>query len=296
MWHFSGKLSQLIKFVCYGTMGGFLVIRRDDAHRVKVYHGQAFLDCDVDGDNDSNTCLSDFTVLGTMQVNAGYVFGAALCIAAILSLGDLATHKEHMYSKVYYYDAIVVNSILTFGIAVVCGTQELSTLILLCLSTFMYETGIYVHDMGFWASGIFVGYNHWGRVSVLIMLNVITWSVILSGLIEYWVKSDLPKFIPTVGVFGFIHMVMMRLFHFRYFYGTVPGKLSTVSDKEVVTMFDKGPYSIEASKTKYETLIKIKPFVVDWGDSWKNILNLTFRMIVGILFFVGTDTVKITYR
>ena len=72
----------------------------------------------------------------------------------------------------------------------------------------MYEAGVYVHDIGYWNSSTFEGYNHWGRISVLILLNVITWGVILSGLIEYWAKSDIPKFIPMLGIVGMIHMIM----------------------------------------------------------------------------------------
>lgn len=296
MWYFSGKLSQLIKFTCYSVIGGMLVLRRDDAHRVQVYHGQAYIDCKVDGDNDPNTCLSDFTVVSSFRFNAAYVFGSAFCISALFSLIELLLHKEHMYSVVYYYDAILVNSLLTFGIAVICGTQELSTLVLLALNTFMYEAGIYVHDMGFWKSGTFVGYNHWGRISVLILLNVITWLVILSGLIEYWSKSDLPKFIPTLGIFGIVHMIMLRTFHYHYFYGTVPAKISRVSDKESQKLFDNEPYNARASQTKYESLVKVDPFVVDWADSWKNIINFSFRTIIGLVFYIGTNTMKITYK
>lgn len=298
MWYFSGKLSQLIKFTCYSVLGGLLVLKRDDAHRVKVYHGQAYIDCDVDGDDNPDTCLSDFTVISAIRFNAGYVFGAALCIAAMLSLAELLYHKQHVYSKIYYYDAIVVNSLLTFGIAVICGTQEIATLILLMLNTFMYEAAIYVHDMGFWESGTFEGYNHWGRISILILLNFVTWVVILAGMIEYWAKSSsqIPVFIPIIGIVGFIHMIFMRLFHYRYFYGTVPGKIVDVSDKESQQLFDDKPYNKKASQTKYETLTKVNPFVVDWGDSWKNILNIVFRFIVGLTFIVGTNSIKITYQ
>lgn len=296
--YFSGKISHIIKFICYSVLGGVLVLRRDDAHRVKVYHGKAYIDCDVDGDNDSNTCLSDFTVVHSFRFNAGYVFGSALCIAGIMSLVEIIYHKQHMYSNIYYYDAIVVNTLLTFGIAVVCGTQELATLVLLMLNVFMYESAIYVHDIGFWNSGTFDGYNHWGRISILILLNVVTWVVILSGLIEYWVNSttELPMFIPTIGIIGFINMILMRFFHYHYIYGTIPGKIVDVTDKESQKLFDKEPYNNKSSQTKYETLLKVNPFVVEWGDSWKNICNLLFRMTVGIAFFVGTNTIKITYR
>lgn len=298
MWYFSGKLSQIIKFSCYSVLGGLLVLRRDYAHRVNVYHGQAFIDCDVDGDNNPDTCLSDFTVISAFRFNAGYVFGAALCLSAIFSLVELLYQKNHMYSKVYYLDAIVVNSLMTFGIAVVCGTQEAATLVLLMLNTFMYEAAIYIHDIGFWSSGTFEGFSHWGRISVLILMNFVTWSVILAGLIEYWAKSSsqIPSFIPVLGIFGFVHMLLLRTFHYRYFYGTVPGKIIDVSDKESQKLFDNEPYNTKSSQTKYETLLKVNPFVVDWGDSWKNILNLGFRFSVALAFFIGTNTIKITYQ
>lgn len=296
MLHFSGKVSLLLKFICYAIIGIFMITRRDNSHRVKVYHGQAYIDCNVDNDNNSDTCLSDFTVLSAFRFNAGYVFGSAFCIAALLSLYEVLRHKQHMYSTVYYFDAIIVNSIITFGIAVLCGTQELSTLVLLVLNTFMYEAGVYVHDIGYWNSSTFEGYNHWGRISVLILLNVITWGVILSGLVEYWAKSDIPKFIPMLGIVGMIHMIMLRTLHFRFFYGTVPGKIVNVSDQESQKLFDTKPYSAKASQTKYTTLVKTDPYVVDWGDSWKNIINITFRVFVGLVFYVGTDTIKITYK
>lgn len=275
-----------------------MVIRRDDAHRVKVYHGQAYIDCNVDGDNNTSTCLSDFTVVSAFRFNAGYVFGSALCIAAMLSLVELLNHKHHMYSKIYYYDSIIVNSLLTFAIAVVCGTQEASTLILLILNTIMYEAAIYIHDIGFWTTGTFVGYNHWGRISVLILLNVVTWVVILVGLIEYWSKSSsqIPSFVPVIGIFGFLHMSLIRFFHYRYFYGTVPSKIIDVGDKESQNLFGKEKYNMKSSRSKYDTLIKVDPFVVDWGDSWKNVINLTFRFVMGLTFFVGTNTIKITYK
>jgi hypothetical protein len=296
MWYFSGKLSQMIKFICYAVLGGMMVLRRDNAHRVKIYHGQAYIDCDVDGDNNKNTCLSDFTVVSSFRFNAGYVLGTAFCIAAIMSLVELARHKTHMYSTFYYYDAIIVNSLLTFCIAVICGTQELSTLILLSLTTFVYEAGIYIHDIGYWKSETYSSYDHWGRISVLIFLNIITWSIIITGLVEYWNKSDLPIFISILGIVGAIHMMMLRIFHYRYFYGTLPAKIEDVNDKESQKLFDNEPYNSKSSQTKYETVVKVSPYVIEWNDHWKNVINITFRLIIGIVFYIGTDEIIITYQ
>jgi len=295
MLYFSGRLSHIIKFFMYTIFTSIMLIRKDDSHRVRVYHGKAYIDCDVDGDNNSGTCLSDFTVISAFRFNAGYVFGAAFLFAAIIALLEVIQHKRHMFSTLIYYDNVVVNSLITFGVAVIAGTQEASTLILLVLISILYESSIYVHDMGFWGSPSNTSYNHWGRIVVIILFNMITWCVVLAGLIEYWISSasQLPIFVPMLGMVGMAHMLMVRIFHYRYFYGMIPYKIRHASVVETTRLFDD---KFDSGINKYDLVVKHDPYVVDWGDSWKNILNVSFRFIVGTIFIVGTNNVKIIYR
>ena len=135
MIYITGRLSNLVLAVSYALMGGFLVLRRDDAHRVKIYHSRAYINCDVDGDDDPSTCISDYTVVRTFSFNAGYVFGSALVISAILALVQMGLQKNHMYSRVYYIDTIISNSLMTFAVAVVSGIQGMFPLVLMMMNT-----------------------------------------------------------------------------------------------------------------------------------------------------------------
>lgn len=291
MIYISGKVSLLVMSVLYGSLGIMLLTRRDMVHRVKIFHGQAYIDCSVDGDNDPNTCVSDFTVEKTFNFNAGYSFGGSLLISSLMSLGQAFFHKPHMYSTFSYLDSLFGTSLMTFSVAVVTGGQGMSTLILMILNTAMYETGIYLHDKGFWDGQAGDTYNYRGRYLLLVTLNFITLSVNIAALIEYWSVSHIPTFIPMVGVAWFIHFIMMRYFTFRYFYATLPTIIKK-SKKEERSMFktdDKGV-------TRYYVISKEDPFAVDWLDSWKGGINLFFKLFVALIFYVGTNTIKITYK
>lgn len=291
MIYVSGKLSLFVMAVTYAVMGGLLVLRRDEAHRVKIYHSQAYIDCDVDGDNDPHTCVSAFTVIKAFSFNAGYVFGASLVISSILALIQMGLQKNHMYSRIYYVDTIISNSLMTFAVAVVTGIQGLFTLILMMLNTIMYEAGIYIHDRGYWTGKASEPYDNKGRLFILMLLNFTTLSVNVAALIEYWHVSNIPAFIPLIMLTWFSHFLMLRFFTFRYFYGTMSAVLKRGLKTER-TLF-KG----EATElSRYEVVVKEEPFVVDWFDSWKNGINFFFKLVVVLSFFVGTNEIKIYYK
>lgn len=288
---FTGKLSNLIKFFFYLSLGTFLLVRNDSAHKVKIYHGQAYIDCEIDGDDNTNTCVSDFTVKDALYFSSDFMLGLAMSFAALFSLLDLLIKKSHKYSIFQYTDAVIVNPLFIFTVAVLCGNQELSTLILIGINTFMCESGIYIHDMGYWKSRSDKKYNHSKRINVLIVLNMITWSVIFIGLIDYWRFSSIPLYIPFMASLCLIHIFSLRLFHYKYFYRTIAGKLQPkvfAENKKLIA-------TPEIYETKYEKILKLDPYVVDWGDSVKNILNLFFRTSIILIFIVGTNYVKITY-
>jgi len=279
--------------VLYASMGLMLVTRRDMAHRVKIFHGQAYIDCAVDGDDNSNTCVSDFTVEKTFNFNAGYSFGASLLVSALMSFGQSFFHREHMYSTLSYVDSVIGTSLMTFSVAVVTGGQGMSTLILMILNTTMYEIGIYLHDIGYWNGQAADTYNYRGRYILLVMLNFITLGVNIAALVEYWLISSIPAFIPLIGLTWFLHFIMMRFFTFRYFYGTLPGIIKK-SRREERSMFkDSGD---DTGVTRFYVVNKEDEFVIDWFDSWKGGINLFFKLFVSITFYVGTNTIKITYK
>lgn len=289
----SGKISLLVMGILYGVVGILLVTRRDMAHRVKIFHGQAYIDCDVDGDNDSNTCVSDFTVVKTFNFNAGYSFGGSLLISSILTLTQSIFHKGHMYSKLSYLDSLLGTTLMTFSVAVVTGGQGLSTLILMILNTAVYEIGIYVHDMGFWKGQASDPYNFKTRYALLTTLKMITMGVNLTALIEYWTVSEIPAFIPLMGLSWFGHFLMLRYFTFRYFYGTVPVILGK-AQKEERSMFKSS--GDDTGVTRYFVISKEDPFVIDWFDSWKYGITLFFKLFVSLVFYVGTNAIKIEYK
>lgn len=293
MIYISGRFSLFIMAVCYAVVGGLLVLRRDEAHRVKIYHSQAYIDCDVDGDDDPYTCVSGYTVVKTMSFNAGYVFGSSLVISSILSMIQMGLQKNHDYSRIYYVDTIVSNSIMTFAVAVVSGIQGLFTLILMMLNTTMYETGMYLHDKGFWESNAGVQYRNKSRLIVLILLNGITLSVNVAALGEYWSVSDIPSFIPLLTLMWVIHFLLLRFFCFRFFYGTMSSLVKRGLKGERDTLF-KSEGGTEL--TRYQVAIKEDPFVVDWFDSWKNGINFFFKMAIALSFYIGTNNIKIYYK
>ena len=280
--------------VSYAIMGGFLVLRRDNAHRVKIYHSRAYINCDVDGDNDPYTCISDYTVVRTFSFNAGYVFGSALVLSSIFSIIQMGLQKKHVYSTIYYADTIISNSLMTFAVAVVSGIQGMFPLILMMMNTTMYESGIYLHDMGFWNSPANKPYNNRGRLLILILLNFFTLSVNVFAVIDYWSVSKIPVFIPMVMLIWFAHFIMLRFVSFRYFYGTMLAVLKRGIKSERMSFFDKDEAG--SGITKYQLVVKEEPFSIDHFDSWKNGINFFFKMTVAATFFIGTNNVKIYYK
>lgn len=289
----TGRISLLVLAVLYSIAGGLLILRRDTAHRVKIYHQQAYIDCAVDGDDDPYTCVSDYTVVKTLSFNAGYVFGWSLLMSGILSLLQIMFQRNHVYSTVYYVDTVVSNSIMTFAVAVVTGVQGLSTLILMMMNTIVYELGMYYHDRKYWESPCDVPYNRRGRFFTYALLNLITLSINLAATIEYWHVSHIPSFIPLIMLVWFTHFIMLRYFAYRYFYGTLPAVLKKGLKSERDTLFEKVG---ETPSTKYDIIVKEDSFCIDWHDSWKNAINFFFKMSIGLVFYIGTNNVKITYK
>ena len=293
----SGRVSLLVLAIIYAVVGGLLIVRRDEVHRVKVYHGQAYIDCAVDNDDDPYTCVSDYTVIKLFSFNAAYVFGASLILSSIFAIIQMAVQVDHMYSTVYYVDTMFTNSLMTFAVAVVTGVQSTSTLVLMMLNTIMYETGMYIHDVGFWKSSSTVPYNRRGRLLIYITLNFITLAVNLAALIEYWHVSTIPLFIPLIMLMWFIHFIMLRYFTFRYFYGTSAGIMKRGLKSERISLFGEGEGTPAGEgKTRYEVVSREADFAIDWHDSWKNAINFFFKVSVGIIFYVGTNRVKIVYK
>jgi hypothetical protein len=293
MVYITGRISLFVMTAVYATVGILLIVRRDNAHRVKIYHSQAYIDCDIDGDDDSSTCVSDYTVVKTMGFNAGYVFGTALLISAAVSFAQIFIQRDHVYSKVYYIDTVLSNSIMTFAVAVVTGIQGLFTLILMMLNTTMYELGIYLHDKWYWETESSCPYHNKGKLVVIMTLNLITMTVNLAALIDYWSVSSIPAFIPLIMLLWYIHFFMLRYFSYRYFYDTLPEVLSRGAHSESNSLFDK---SSGSETTRYEVVVKEDPFVIDWLDSWKYGLNFAFKIAVALCFYIGTNHVQITYK
>lgn len=294
MIYFSGRISNLIMALAYSVMGALLVLRRDDAHRVKIYHSRAYINCDVDGDDDPYTCISDYTVVRTFSFNAGYVFGSALVLSTIFALIQMGLQKRHVYSSIYYIDTIISNSLMTFAVAVVSGIQGMFPLILMMMNTTMYEAGIYLHDIGFWNSPANKPYNNKRKLFVLILLNFFTLAVIVFAVIDYWSVSKIPVFIPIVALVWFVHFIMLRFVSFKFFYGTMLTVLKRGIKSERDSFFDKG--EVGNGITKYQLIVREEPFSVDHFDSWKNGINFFFKMTVAATFFIGTNNVKIYYK
>jgi hypothetical protein len=294
MIYFSGRFSNLIMALSYAVMGGFLVLRRDNAHRVKIYHSRAYINCDVDGDDNPYTCISDYTVVRTFSFNAGYVFGSALVLSSLFATMQMGLQKKHVYSTIYYIDTIISNSQMTFAVAVVSGIQGMFPLVLMMMNTIMYESGMYLHDIGFWSSPANKPYNNKGKLFVLILLNFFTLLVNVFAVIDYWSVSKIPIFIPMVMLLWFLHFIMLRFVCFRYFYGTMSAILKRGLKSERDSFFDKGGEG--GGITKYQLVVKEEPFSIDHFDSWKNGINFFFKMIIAVTFYIGTNNVKIYYK
>lgn len=294
MIYITGRISLFVMAALYITLGALLVIRKDDAHRVKIYHSQAYIDCDVDGDNDSSTCVSDYTVVKTLAFNAGYVFGSSLLVSGLISLTQMLIREDHVYSSVFYIDTLISNSIMTFAVAVVSGIQGLFTLILMMLNTLMYEAGIYLHDKWFWETSVNCPYRNKAKLAVLIILNAITLGVNVAALIDYWTVSQIPAFIPILMLLWVIHFFFLRYFSYRYFYSTLAGIINTSRKSERNSLFQKS--QTEEGLTRYEVIVKEDPMVIEWFDTWKNGINFFFKAAIGLTFYIGTNSVKITYK
>lgn len=294
MKYLTGRISLIIIGIIYFAVGILLVKKRDDAHRVEIYHSQAYIDCDVDGDNDPNTCVSDYTVVKTFRFNAGYVFGSSLIISGFFSFLQALLQKNHGYSVIYYVDTLISNSIMTFAVAVISGIQGLFILIMMMLNTFMYEMGIYLHDIGYWNGNAIVPYHNKKRFLLLVLINLMTLSVNVAALIEYWSVSIIPFFIPLIMFLWFSHFVMLRFITYKYFYGTLPPVVKRgIDKKESELVFFKGNVP---DMPRYDLIRKIEPYVIDWYDHWKYSINLFFKISIGLLFYISTENIKITYK
>lgn len=275
---------------------------------MRIYHGQAFLDCDVDGDNDSRTCVSDFQVVDSFPIDSGLLLAVAMLVSAIFAVAKFSKSKLHSYSVIRYYDSMITSPMFLVIVATISGTQEMSTLAAILMNSFMVEGGIYVHDMGYWNSRADKKYLQWHRLIVLHLLSIVNWSIVVGLMIEYAVESTLPVFIPFLSIFGLVYTILLRLTHYKYFYGTLSGHLKKMmvlnnvddedddpEDDNENSMFKKKKHSFY---TKYEIIKKESgdPEVIDFGETWPNLLSTVYKFLLCLVFYLGTNSVEIYYK
>jgi len=289
--HFSGRGAAVLRATIYFSLGITVFVRRDDAHRVRLYHGHAYIDCDVDGDNDPNTCLSDFTVVPTSIFNAGYVVGGALLAAAFLGVCDAIWNTPHRASAFVYIDGVLVNAALNFAIAATCGVQESLTLALMVLLTGLLYIGVATADRLTWMSPA----RSRTVIADLVFMasSLVIWFVILYSLDDYWATSYLPLYIPCMAAVACVAEFFNRYFVWSYFHRAVPRSLRLVDPEEDASLF--GQKSNAFSVPLLESLDRADPYVIDWFDSVRNLSNLIARALVGVLFYFGTNDVTIKY-
>lgn len=289
--HFSGRGAAVLRALVYFSLGITVFVRKDDAHRVRLYHGHAYIDCEVDGDNDPGTCLSDFTVVPISIFNAGYVVGGALLAAAFLSVCDAIWNTAHRASYFVYLDGVIVNAALNFAIAATCGVQESLTLALMVLLTGLLYLGVATADRLTWASPA----RSRTVVADLVFLasSLVVWFVILYSLNDYWSTSYLPLYIPSMAAVACVAEFFNRWYVWSFFHRSVPNSLRILDPEEDASLF--GQKSNAFSVPLLESLDRSDPFVVDWFDSVRNLSNLIARTLIGILFYVGTNDITIKY-
>lgn len=287
---FAGRLSAAVRAAAYMALSITLFTYDGGSHRVKIFHSQAFIDCAVDGDGDPNTCVSDFTVLPSFTFDAAYVFGGAFLAAAACAMHDII--KAPGPSRALYVESTVADALFGGGIAVVCGTQEVSTLALLVSISAILHGATYAHDQLVWGS------PRRARpaplyAAVFLAVTCIHWSVILVALWDYWARSSLPLYIPMLGVTGAAHALVTRLQHANFYSRVLPSlDPGTGADTESL----HGSVITRSTPTLLQRISKTEPTLLAWHDSERHVANAVERVLVAALFLYGSARVDIDYE
>lgn len=291
----SGKISLLFYGASYAVMSLLLVRNREDAYRVKIAHGQMYIDCDVDGDDNKNTCVTDFTVEKVYIFNTAYVLGASLAVSAVCMILQSFLHRRRcMTCKLYYVDAVVATTLFTLAIAVVAGLQELSTLVLLLLNTLMYHLGCYVHDHEFWGSSVMEYKNSMWFFIVLTVINAVTLSVILLNLLLSHVVSYVHTFVSFMTIVWIAHFFIVVYVGFRNKYSTVPSiveRSARLNKQKTMVSIGRAP----PMSTVFEVVKDNEPNVLDFFHSIRYFVDFSMKLTIAVAFYLSTENLIITF-
>lgn len=271
---------RILEIFLYLSISIALLINRNTVHRVQIYTSEAYLNCNIDGDNNISTCVSDYGVSESFAVNASYVFGYVLLIGVLFMIASFYLfHLRHVGN-------IIINSIIIICITVICGAQELSVLLLLWINILLYEIGIYSHNTEFWQQPSTSEYTSKSKIFILSALHLINWGVIFMYLILYMYNSPIPNFIPLLPIFAFTHFIIKRAFHLKYYYGSVLGKFK--NNSEIKGM-------VNNNSTRLDVIMKYERELLNHDLYWSIGIDTGFRLCYFLIYYLGTNNTTIRY-
>ena len=275
---FSGKISHLVLF-CFYITASILLISESymsqhhiNHYEIELFQAKSFLDCEVDHDNNRNTCVSAYTLVPSIKLPIQIFLTTAFGLAALFRLGMFAVHQNHSFSVFKYMDNVSVNTILIFTMCVIGGIQEVKFISVITIAIFCIELLYAYHDFNLDTSittSLYI--TTW-------ILQVTIWFVILLATGFYVVNShQLPIYIPLYVFIGIGFHIIAKLFHARFFYHLVPRKIGYDSIKT------------------YETIRQTIPYYIDWSESWANIIYLLQRGCLIIFYVLLAKDYRIIY-
>lgn len=269
----SGRITKIVIFLIYGVLGSLIILSEKLRNtKIQLFQAKAFLDCDVDNDNDENTCVSSYTLDRSIEIPLQVFVACAYIISSLSYFLMIVVHVNHELSIFKYVDNILSNTIFMFTFALIGGIQEVKFLAILTTCIFTLELLYAYHDFNLDTSIT-------GKLFITIwILQIVIWTTIIVSTALYIVNAyPIPWFIPTYVYIGLTFNIMIRIFHLRFYYHIIPKKL--------------GYNRVET----YKTIQQEQPFYIDWSESWTNTMFLLQRISIGMILHFGLNQYKISY-
>ena len=269
----SGKISKAFLCITYFTISILLItdIKINNFY-IQLFQAKSFIDCDVDLDNSTHTCVSAYTLERSIKVPIQTIVASSFALASIFQFCLLVIHQSRDISIFKYLDNIIVNSINYFLICIIGGIQEVKFLILLITCVFCIELLYTYHD-----------YNLDTAITsklcfTLWIIQFCIWIIIFFSTGFYVLNSyPIPTFIPLYVYYGLAFILFIKVFHLRFYYYLIPKKI--------------GYNQVET----HETIKNSSPLYYDWLESWCNIAYLLQRCGLAAIYYYGSKEYHITY-
>lgn len=267
MFLFVGKVTRFFFSIAY-FFYAIIAYLRIKAYNVRFYHAKSFLDCGVDNDDNPLTCVSSYDLDPSFKMNITTILAGIMFFSGVFQFLLICVGKIHTVNIFRYVDNIITNPLLILFVCVLSGIQEIKLLFAIYTGLLAVEFMYAVHDYNVDKGGYKVLFPIW-------ITQLFLGGVLISSLTYYLSNSEnLPVSILVSCIGTLVLMTILRCFHIQFYYYTIPNRIA---------------YNAIMSDVKEE-----EPFLIDWSESWTNLMYFFIRSLVVLSMFLDQSH-EITY-